>query len=80
MIFTNTDTQARTLNLYFLDSTGDAGTDERLILAKDLVLPAGYSVIHDTEITLSDGDLIRALASAGDKIDYVINGMEREGV
>ena len=49
-------------------------------MAKDLVLPAGYSVIHDTEITLSDGDQIRAQASASDKIDYIINGMEREGV
>jgi len=80
MIFTNTDSQARTLNVYFLKSGGSPGTDERRILAKDLVLPSGYSVVHDAEISLSDGDKIRGIASAADVIDYVINGVEREVV
>jgi len=80
MVFTNTDTQAQTLNVYFLAEDGTEDSDERLVLPKDLVLPAGYSVVHDIEISLSDGDRIRAVASAADVIDFVINGIEREVV
>ena len=71
----NTDTVARTVNLYFFKSSGSAA---RQISPKDMVLGAGQLAIDDQEITLGAGDKIQGKASSGNKIDYVISGVERD--
>jgi hypothetical protein len=71
----NTDTVARTINLYFLKS---GGSTPRQISPKDMVLGAGQLAIDDQEITLGPGDKIQGKASSGNKIDYVMSGVERD--
>ena len=70
----NTDTVTQTVNLYFLKS----GSTARQISPKDLVLGAGQLAVDDQEITMGAGDKIQGKASAGNKIDYVISGVERD--
>jgi len=73
---TNTDTSARTVNIYFLASGGTA----RTISSVDLSLAAGYTVeVLDKPITLSAGDKIQGVASVAVKVDYVISGVDTTG-
>ena len=71
----NTDTSARTVNLYFRHGSG--GTSRRII-PKDMALPAGASFVDDSEITLDAEDSIRGDASVASKLDYVLSGVERD--
>jgi hypothetical protein len=70
----NTDTSARTLNIYYRKS----GSTSRRILPKDLSLPAGACFEDDLEITMEGEDSIRGDGSVASKLDYVISGVERE--
>jgi hypothetical protein len=70
----NTDTSSRTVNLYFKKSGGTA----RLISPKDLSIAAWFLFVEDGEITLGSGDKIQGKASAGNKVDFVLSGIERD--
>jgi len=70
----NTDTSARTFNLWFKLSGGTA----RLISASAMSLGAGQLAIDDQEITLGAADQILGDASVANKLDYVISGIERD--
>jgi hypothetical protein len=51
------------LNVYFVPSGSTYPTNARRIIPKDQLLPAGYEVIDDTELTLGPGDSIYAETS-----------------
>ena len=68
----NTDSSARTLNLYLLPSSGTA----RRLVPKDLSLGASYAAYFNNEITLETGDAIQGDASAADVVDYTILGYQ----
>ena len=77
IIFSNKDAATTTtIEIYFTPSGGS----DFLIMPKALAIPPGFTVIHDAEITLSDGDAIRGKASNADDIDFVVSGIEREVV
>ena len=71
----NTDTQPRTVNLYFAPN-GVSGSARR-IAPPSMSVPAGGLVIDDQEITMAPNDQILGDASAGSVIDYVISGIQR---
>ena len=68
----NTDSSARTVNLYRKVS---GGTSRRFI-PKDLSIAAGASFVYDTEMTLEAGDDLRGDASAASVVDITISGVE----
>ena len=68
----NTDTSARTVNLYICVSGGTS----RRIISKDMTLGIKYWFIFDDELTLEAADKIEGDASVANKVDYVINGVE----
>lgn len=68
----NTDTVARTMNLYIKKS---AGTSRRII-PKDQSLGAGFLLETDQEYTLGAGDAIRGDASAATVVDFTVSGVE----
>jgi len=68
----NTDSSARTVNLYFKASGGTS----RRIIPKDTSLGAGYLLVMDDSLTLEAADIIEGDASAGTVVDYVISGVE----
>jgi len=68
----NTDTSARTVNLY---KKAD-GTNSRRFIPKDLSIAAGAQFEWEGVTTLEAGDLIEGDASVATKVDYVINGTE----
>jgi len=70
----NTDTSARTFNLWFKLSGGTA----RLISASAMSLSAGQLAIDDQEITLGAADQILGDGSVINKLDYLISGIERD--
>lgn len=70
----NTDTTARTFNLWFKLSGGTA----RLISPAAMSLSAGQMAIEDQEITLGAADQIQGDGSVATKLDYVISGIERD--
>lgn len=70
IILVNTDTSARTVNLYV-----KPGATSRRIIPKDLSLAAGAQFVMSDEITLEAADLIEGDASAATVVDYVINGI-----
>jgi hypothetical protein len=70
----NTDTAARTLNLWFKRSGGTS----RLISPSAMTLAAGSLAIDDQELTMEAGDKVQGDASVANKIDYVISGVERD--
>jgi hypothetical protein len=70
----NTDTSARTFNLWFKLSGGTA----RMISPSAMSLGAGQLAIDDQEITLGVGDQILGDGSVASKLDYVISGIERD--
>lgn len=74
MRFVNTDTVARTMNLYFKRSGGTA----RLIFPANMSLGVGHLAVDSDEITMEPGDKIQGDASVATKIDYVISGVERD--
>lgn len=68
----NTDSSARTVNLY----VNPSGTRRR-ILPKDYSIPAGEQVVlEDMGIYLDAADLIEGSASAATVVDYFISGVE----
>jgi hypothetical protein len=71
----NTDTQSRTLTLYYLRSEGE---DARLISPQNVSLPPGAMLIEDNELSMGAGDQILGVADEAEKIDYVISGIERD--
>ncbi len=73
MRFVNTGSGNATLNVYFKN----AAATSRRVLPKDLLLPPGFCLIDDQEITLEVGDKIEGLGT-GSTVDYVISGVERE--
>lgn len=68
----NTDSSARTVNLYVKVSGGTS----RRIIPVDLSLAIGANFVYDNEITLEAGDDLRGDASAATQVDYTINGIE----
>lgn len=70
----NTDTTARSLNLWFKASGGSA----RLISPSNVSLGPGQVLLDDQEVTLGAGDQILGDASVANKLDYVISGIERD--
>lgn len=70
---TNTDSVARTVNIYILPSGGTA----RRIWPKDLSLTQGDTAVDDSAFTLDQGDKVQGDASAASVVDYTIYGMER---
>ena len=71
--YVNTDSSARTVNLYVKRS----GSTSRRIIPKDMTLGIGYMAVYDSEITLEAGDIIEGDASAATVVDYTINGVEK---
>lgn len=72
IILVNTDTSARTVNLY----ANITGTSRRLI-PKNMSLGAGYRLAMTEKITLQAADFIEGDASAATVVDYIISGMEK---
>jgi len=71
IVLVNTDSAARTVNLYLKH-----GTSRRLIPVAS-ILPAGASGYSDSDkLTLGAGDLIEGDASVASVVDYVISGWE----
>lgn len=68
----NTDTSARTVNLYVQKD----GTNSRRIIPKDLSLAIGAQFEYTGRITLEAADLIEGDASAASVVDYQINGVQ----
>lgn len=68
----NTDSSARTVNIYFKASGGTS----RRIIPKDLSLAIGANFVHDIKVTLEAADIIEGDASAADVVDYVLSGGE----
>ena len=68
----NTDTSARTVNLYV-----KPGATSRRIIPKDLSLAVGAQFEWEGTITLEAADLIQGDASVATVVDYVINGVEQ---
>ena len=66
----NTDSSARTFNLYFNNGTS------RRIAAVDQSLAVGAIYEWDGSITLEAGDLIEGDASAATQLDYTLSGVE----
>ena len=73
IITANTDSSARTLNIYVKTD----GSNSRHIFPVDLSLDAGSIAILDNVITLEEGDLIEGDASVASVVDYVISGIEK---
>jgi hypothetical protein len=71
----NTDTQPRTVNLYFAPNAISGNI--RRIAPPNMTIPAGGLVIDDQEITMAPNDQILGDASAAGVIDYVISGIQR---
>ena len=74
MRFVNTDTAARSINVYFKRS----GQTARSVLPVNLQLGAGNLVAEEGELSMGAGDKIQAKADSGNKIDFVISGIERD--
>ncbi len=78
ILLTNTDTtNAITVDL----TVHPAGGTGRYVAPKSFSVPPGVQVILDAELTLNlngTADLIKGYASTASKIDYVINGVERD--
>ncbi len=68
----NTDSSARTVNLYFKAS---AGTSRRII-PKDLSLAVGAEFTLNRNISLEAADILEGDASAATVVDFVISGVE----
>jgi len=71
--YVNTDSSARTVNLYKKPS----GSSSRRIIPKDMTLGIGYMMVYDNEITLEVGDEIEGDASVVNVVDFTINGVEK---
>jgi hypothetical protein len=69
----NTDSSARTVNLYYKKS----GSTSRRIITKDLSLTAGVSHERKGRLTMGTGDEIEGDASVAAVVDVVISGLER---
>lgn len=74
---TNVSGGAAKVQGYFLKNGGTIGTDERRLVAIDLTIPAGYTVIDDDQLTLGAGDGIYAFSDTASAIDWVMSGAER---
>ena len=68
----NTDSSARTVNLYFKASGGTS----RSIIPVDTSLAIGALLVMDDEVTLEAADVIRGKGAVASQIDYVISGVE----
>lgn len=68
----NTDTVARTVNIYLKKS----GSVSRRVCAKDLSLAAGARYTDTLAYALSAGDIIEWDASAATIVDGVVTGTE----
>lgn len=71
--YVNTDSSARTVNLYVKPSGGTS----RRIIPNNMTLGIGYMMAWDNEITLEAGDVIEGDASAVNVVDYTISGVEK---
>lgn len=77
MRFTNVSGGAAKIHVFFLKSTGAIGTDERRLLPKDFVVPSGYTLVDDDQLTLDAGDGVYAFSDIASAIDYALSGSER---
>jgi hypothetical protein len=75
----NTDTQARTVNLRLVPYSGGVPAARMLApVNMSMAANAGALYLDDKEITLGSGDSIQAKASAGNVIQCVLSGIERD--
>ncbi len=68
----NTDSSARTVNLYFKASGGTS----RRIIPKDLSLAVGAEFTLNRSLSLEAADILEGDASAATVVDFVISGVE----
>ncbi len=73
----NTASSPRTVNLYFLKSTGNPSTDKRRIAPCNMSLGGYASAVDDQELTMGAGDTIWGDASVDNDVHYVISGIQR---
>lgn len=71
----NTDSQPRTVNLYFAPNGVSASA--RMISPQNVTIPAGGFFLDDLEITMMPNDQILGDANVGNVVDYVISGIQR---
>lgn len=72
VILVNTDSVARTIELYVKKASGTS----RRIVPKTMSLDAGYSLETDEELTLGAGDAIRGSCSTASVVDFTVYGIE----
>ena len=68
----NTDSAARTVNIYLLPNGGTA----RRIIPKDCSMGIGYMIEEECNLTLDAGDKIQGDASAATAVDFIIQGAQ----
>ncbi len=72
IVLVNTDTSARTVNLYVSKSGGSVTR----ITPKDVSVGVGYQLIFNDDITLGPGDKVQGDASVASVVDYTVSGIE----
>jgi hypothetical protein len=73
MYFCNTDSAARNLNVYLMPR-GTATANAAVQIYKDVQIAAGDTLVVDMEkLVLSDGDMIRASATAANVITATVS-------
>jgi len=78
MRFTNTGSSASKLQAWFQKDGGTfSSSTARRILPFDLVIPAGFTLIEDSELTLDSGDGLYLKIDSG-TVEFVLSGIERE--
>ena len=73
----NTDSSARTANVYYLRATL-SNTSARQVLPAAVSIAPGSLLIEDNELTMAAGDQVLGDGSVASKIDCVISGIERD--
>lgn len=76
IVLVNTDSSARTVNLYYKRSGGT----RRRIVSKDSTLDAGFTLEKTAKVTMQADDTIEGDASAAAVVDYVISGVEKGSI
>ena len=77
MRLTNKGSADATVHLFFLRNGGSVSTDLRRLLPKNFVLPPGYSIVDEDQLTLGPGDAIYGYASVAATVDCILSGAER---
>lgn len=70
----NTDTVARTVTIYIVQSGGSIGDDKKIF--DEFSLAAGETIVDDTLRVLETGDTLRGLASTASVVSIRADGSE----